>query len=102
FSFFFAAAAGKYGISSPSTTPSPGGIAPAAPSAANGPGPAAWSWMSQFAELTACQMPFKSGLPSAVRDALYVGSSLAAGLTASEAATTTTAPTIDDLIRAST
>ncbi len=34
--------------------------------------------MSQFAELTACQIPFKSGLPSFVRGALYGGAGVCA------------------------
>src|SRR5262249_33952477 len=38
------------------------------------------SWRSQFAVLTACQTPFKSALPSAVRGALYASAALAAGV----------------------
>src|SRR6516164_3408491 len=79
FSFFRAAAHGWYGISSPSTTPSPAGTQPSAPSGITGaadttvlgrrPGCAtigrAWCVRrSQFAVLLASQIPLKSGLPA--------------------------------------
>src|SRR6516162_853934 len=79
FSFFRAAAHCWYGISSPSTTPSPAGTQPSAPSGITGaadttvlgrrPGCAtigrAWCVRrSQFAVLLASQIPLKSGLPA--------------------------------------
>src|SRR5713101_7323256 len=70
-------------MSPPSTTLSPAGTAPAAPSATTGPDRAACSWRSQFAVLRACQMPFKLGLPSAVRGALPASAPLAVGITPS-------------------
>ena len=75
-----------YGIlPSPCTTPTDAGTPPAAPSATTGaagtsaysngytpgwvtiPARAAWASRSQWASLRACQMPLKSGRPSAVR-----------------------------------
>ena len=67
FSCFCFSAAGVYGISSPSTTPTPAGMLNAAPSATTGPIRAACVWMSQFAVFITCQMPVKFGLPSLVR-----------------------------------
>ena len=67
--FFFASASGRYGISSPSTTPRPGGTLNAAPSANTGPCRATCASRSQFAVLFACQMPLRSGVPSGVRGA---------------------------------
>ena len=40
-----------------------------APSCQKGPGAAPWPSRSQFASFTACQMPFRLGLPSFVRGA---------------------------------
>src|ERR1700674_2629373 len=59
-------------------------MAAIAPSATTSPGPAAWPWRSQFAVFRTCQIPFKSGLPSAVRGALYAAVWPAAGRAASE------------------
>src|SRR5215471_12017079 len=51
--------------------PRPGGTENSAPSCEKGPGAAPCPSISQFAEFTACQIPFKSGLPSFVRGARY-------------------------------
>src|SRR5437016_4083345 len=83
-----AAVSGLYGISpSPSTTPTDPGTPAAAPSASTAaagtfvyaygytpccvtdPGRASCACRSQFASFSACQMPLKSGFPSAVRAA---------------------------------
>src|SRR5215475_2152685 len=51
--------------------PRPGGTENSAPSCQKGPGAAPCPSIFQFAEFTACQIPFKSGLPSFVRGARY-------------------------------
>lgn len=71
FSARCSAAHGWYGIVPPSTTLSPAGMAPSAPSASTGPWRAAWASKSQCADPIACQIPFRSGWPSGVRDAAY-------------------------------
>ena len=82
FSRLRSAAQGWYGISSPTTTPMPGGTQPAVPratteAASTGTsgytpgcatiGRARWVCRSQLAVLFACQIPLKSGRPSVVR-----------------------------------
>src|ERR1700746_4114978 len=79
FSFFLASTSGRYGSGPSSTTPTPAGIPPAAPITTSGPAFASCAWMSHSAVFMACQIPLKSGLPSAVRGALYVGAAPAAG-----------------------
>ena len=71
FALRFSSAAGRYGISSPSTTPSPGGTLNAAASATTGPMRASCGSRSQLAVLFACQMPLRSGASSGVRGARY-------------------------------
>ena len=61
FSCFCASAHSWYGISLPTTTPCPAGM----------PARAGWSWTSHAAVLSACQMPCRSGCPSAVRCGTY-------------------------------
>src|ERR1700687_4187378 len=96
FAFFFAAASGRYGISPPSTTPRPPGSAPTATSATTSPVRAACSWRSQFAVLTACQTPFKSASPSAVRGALYDPAARAADVAPRRSAVARTAAAFAD------
>src|SRR5437870_13199352 len=59
--------------------PIPGGVAAIAPIKGKAPGAAACGSMSQLASLTACQIPLRLGLPSAVRGALYAVVWLMAG-----------------------
>src|SRR5438034_4794826 len=53
--------------------PIPGGTAFIAPSAETVPKSALCGSISQFASLSACQIPFRLGFPSAVRGARYAG-----------------------------
>ena len=62
-------AAGRYGICVAVDHAEPGGTLNAAPSANIGPWRATWASRSQLAVLLACQMPLRSGVPSAVRGA---------------------------------
>src|SRR5215472_14088016 len=61
FSFRCASTAGRYGISPPSTSPNPPGVAPSAPIATTGEGRAPWPSRSQLASFNACQIPFRLG-----------------------------------------
>src|ERR1700733_9582820 len=61
----------------------PAGSEPAAPACQSIPAVAEWGSMSQLAVFIACQIPFKLGLPSAVRGALYAGAWLIAGIASS-------------------
>src|SRR5688500_6671939 len=68
---FLASASGRYGMTPPSTMLWPPGCAPQAPtSSVYGPAAAECASRSQLAVVTLCQMPLKSGLPSAVRCAV--------------------------------
>ena len=70
FSSRCARASGVYGIVPPSTTPRPPGTAPSAPSSRTGLKSAEWGSTFQCALFSACQIPFRSGVPSAVRGAV--------------------------------
>ena len=68
FSAFRSRAHSWYGIAPFSTTPNPAGAAPTAPSSTAALGFATCGSMSQCADPRACQIPFRSGLPSPYGD----------------------------------